>query len=135
MSYDEDVEVVPLLWVSALLTEKFWTTEVAKHGCKALIMPRFVKVARHFSKTGASTKSITAAKALLEVDTPLDSLKERLRTTALDFNRRVHSWVGRRPWYQEEKFKWFISPWKTETWRPAIKQFKIAHALKYQVEC
>ncbi|KAK8119837.1 cytochrome b5-like Heme/Steroid binding domain-containing protein [Apiospora kogelbergensis] len=126
----EDTNIVPVLWVSALLSEKFWETEVAKYGSRALKMPQYVKTTRRF-KNGTTFNSPET----LDVDTPLDTLRDRLRTTTLDFNNRHLKWIQLRPWYQEEGFKWFISPWGVDAWRSALSNFKVAHARQDEREC
>ncbi|KAK8105058.1 cytochrome b5 [Apiospora kogelbergensis] len=126
----EDTNIVPVLWVSALLSEKFWETEVAKYGSRALKMPQYVKTTRRF-KNGTTFNSPET----LDVDTPLDTLRDRLRTTTLDFNNRNLKWIQLRPWYQEEGFKWFISPWGVDAWRSALSNFKVAHARQDEREC
>ncbi|KAK7957840.1 hypothetical protein PG988_012688 [Apiospora saccharicola] len=130
LSDTEDVDAVPLLWLSALLQETFWQTEVAKHGCEALRMPRFVRVTRQYGASEKSAKFKSNATALLDIETPLDSFRDRLRTTALDFNNRKLRWIERHPWWSEEGFKWLQSPWKSEVWRSAITTFKLAHAVR-----
>lgn len=126
----EDTNIVPVLWVSALLSEKFWETEVAKYGSRALNMPQYVKTTRRF-KNGTTFNSPET----LDVDTPLDTLRDRLRTTTLDFNNRHLKWIQLRPWYQEEGFKWFISPWGVDAWRSALSNFKVAHARQDERKC
>ncbi|KAK7996531.1 hypothetical protein PG989_004571 [Apiospora arundinis] len=126
----EDANVVPLLWVSALLSEQFWRTEVAKHGSQALTMPRYVKTQTNYQKGRSINRPET-----IRVDTPLDTLRERLQTTALDFNRRYLKWTELRPWYQSEGFKWAISPWSSDTWRSSLQHFKMAHAVQNELEC
>ncbi|KAK8081029.1 hypothetical protein PG997_008847 [Apiospora hydei] len=133
---DEEVSMAPLLWVSALLSERFWSTEVSKHGAKALFMPKLVKTTRHYSTNGIRPNAIYRAETLLRIETPLDSLRDRLRTTALDFNARTLKWADRHPWYDEERYKWLNSPWRwADNWRWFIKQFKTAHAKKDEFQC
>lgn len=130
----EDADAVPLLWVSALLSEKFWATEVAKHGYAALKAPRLVSVTRTYGDSGklANSAKNSNSQVHLEVETPLDSFRERLRTTALDFNNAKRWWIYRHLWWSEEGFKWAQSPWRSEAWRSAVKTFKLAHAVRDQ---
>ncbi|KAK8052375.1 cytochrome b5 [Apiospora rasikravindrae] len=93
----EEARAAPLLWVSALLSEKFWSTEVSKHGSRSLLMPKLCKTTRHFKVNSRNPWMTSRAETVLEVETPLDSLRERLRTTALDFNVRAIKWADRHP--------------------------------------
>ncbi|KAK7926666.1 cytochrome b5-like heme/steroid binding domain-containing protein [Apiospora marii] len=130
LSDTEDTDAIPLLWVSALLTEKFWATEVSKHGCEALKMPRLVRVTRTYGPNGKVLGTRGNPQARLAIETPLDSFRDRLRTTALDFNNRKLRWIERHPWWSEEGFKWNQSPWRAEAWRSAVKTFKLAHSVR-----
>ncbi|KAI1383746.1 uncharacterized protein F4822DRAFT_49224 [Hypoxylon trugodes] len=124
--------LVPTIWMSSLLCEKFWAEVVNKHGTTAFLMPRLIII----PQVAPGISGYADARVMETPEIHVPESTESLKQVARQFVERSQLWQSmRQPWYQREYKNWKQLPWSNMWTRNCIDQFSYFHAQRDLYNC
>ncbi|KAI1498895.1 hypothetical protein F5X99DRAFT_431107, partial [Biscogniauxia marginata] len=127
-----EMYVIPTLWISAFLTEKFWTECVHKYGKTAFRPPRILSYNYFFR----NNKHIATSARRREREDNLPELDSQYSNFLLRWQQRRAKWHHyRSPWFDEYYELWQHTPWSYINYRASVDHFCYHHASQHVRTC
>jgi hypothetical protein len=123
----------PLVWTSAILSDRYWSEVVGRHGLRALKAPKFIRCLTQTVWPGTEVRSYSTRCLPIEQE-PVE-LEQNYQWLATRFQQRVIHWNTLRPWYAAEYRKWNGTPWSWVKSRQTIDQFTHAYIRRDIFKC